>query len=206
MLSRLLALVAFAFLSACGADHKWATDAEVAAVRVVAGPPATITLVTSVNGRSGAGAHSGLLINGAERVLYDPAGGWELLNGLAPERADLHYGMADGAFASYVKFQAEGVFTVTTQTVIVPQAVADQAIAEAIALGSAPKADCSHSISIILRKLAGFESVSGTFFPRGLYRDMAKVPGVMEQRIEDYQDGMAFIALNPSVTASAVTN
>ena len=52
MLSRLLALVAVTFLSACGADHKWATDAEVASARYVAGPPATITLITSVNGHS----------------------------------------------------------------------------------------------------------------------------------------------------------
>ena len=76
MLRRLFAVLTFALLSACGADHKWASDAEVAAARYAPGPPATITLVTSVNGHSGQGAHSGLLINGSEQVLYDPAGTW----------------------------------------------------------------------------------------------------------------------------------
>lgn len=187
MLSRLIALAAFIFLSACGADHKWASDAEVASARYVQGPPATITLITSINGRDGSGAHSGLLINGAERVLYDPAGSWELVNGGAPERADLHYGMTPGVLSSYLKFQSYGVFRIVVQTVEVPQAVADQAIAEAIKAGAAPKADCSHSISNILNNLPGFESIPNTFFPKALSRGMAKIPGVREQDFEEFE-------------------
>ena len=75
-----------AALSACAADQKFASDADVAAATYVAGPPASITLITSINGRSNAGAHSALVINGSQRVLYDPAGSWELSGGLAPER------------------------------------------------------------------------------------------------------------------------
>lgn len=178
MLSRLLPFVALIFLAACGADHKWASDADVAQQRYVAGPPATITLLTSINGRSGGGAHSSLLINGSQRVLFDPAGSWELQNGLAPERNDLHYGMSPPVLESYMNFQAEGVYHVVVQSVVVSQAVADQAIALSAAHGSAPKADCSHSISEILHKVPGFESMGGSFFPKALSQGFAKLPGV----------------------------
>lgn len=189
MLSRLLALVAVTFLAACGADHKWASDAEVASARYVQGPPASITLYTSINGRSGSGAHSGLLINGSERVLYDPAGSWELTGGFAPERYDLHYGMTQPVLDTYLQFQSEGPFHVIEQTIIVSQAVADQAIAAAIAQGAAPKADCSHSISTILHKVPGFEALDGTFFPKALSRSFGKLPGVTERTIDLSPDG-----------------
>ena len=202
MLSRLLALLAFVFLSACGADHKWASDAEVANARYVAGPPATITLITSINGRSGAGAHSALLINGSERVLYDPAGSWELLNGGAPERADLHYGMTQAALASYLKFQSDGVFHVIIQTIQVPLSVADQAIAVSIAQGAAPKADCSNSVSTILHKVPGFESLPRTFFPKALSRGMAKLPGVQEDMMEDISERQGISLLRGTAVAT----
>ena len=206
MLSRLLALVAVVFLTACGADHKWASDAEVANARYVEGPPATITLITSINGRSGSGAHSALLINGSERVLYDPAGSWELTNGGAPERADLHYGMTPGALSSYMKFQSDGVFHVIAQTVIVSQSVADQAIAAAVAQGAAPKADCSNSISSILHKVPGFEAVPGTFFPKGLSRGMANVPGVIELTFDDMTPGQGISLVTATASVATATN
>lgn len=202
MLSRLLALIAVVFLSACGADHKWATDAEVANARYVQGPPASITLITSINGRSGSGAHSALLINGSERVLYDPAGSWELLDGGAPERADLHYGMTPGALASYLKFQSDGVFHVVLQTVEVSQSVADDAIAAAIAQGSTPKAACSNSISTILHKVPGFEAVPGSFFPKALSHGMSQVAGVREETMEDISDRQSISLIRSGAVAT----
>jgi hypothetical protein len=184
MLGRMILMMALVCLSACGVQHKSATDAEVAKAAYVAGPPATITLMTSINGRSGSGAHSALIINGSQRVLYDPAGSWELSDGLAPERNDLHYGMFPGALNNYLAFQSNGVFYVTEQTITVPQSVADQAIAGATQQGAAPQAYCSHYISNVLRKLPGFESIGVTFFPRVLSREFAMLPGVVETRIE----------------------
>ncbi len=178
MLSRIFPFVAVAFLAACGADHKFASDADVAKARYSPGPPASITLITSINGRSGAGAHSALLINGSERVLYDPAGSWELKDGLAPERNDLHYGITPPVLATYLDFQASTVFHVIEQTILVPQSVADQAIAVSAAHGSAPKADCSQSISTILHQVPGFEAVGGSFFPKALSRNFGKLSGV----------------------------
>lgn len=184
MLRRLFPLVAVAFLAACGADHKWASDEEVARAAYSPGPPNSITLITSINGRTGSGAHSALLINGSQRVLYDPAGTWEVTNGLAPERNDLHYGMTPPVLEAYRGFQANGVFYVIEQTLIVSQAEADQAIAAAIEKGSIPKAYCSNSISTLLQGLPGFEGVKTTFFPKALSNEVAKVPGIQRSVVE----------------------
>ncbi len=180
MLRRLMLLAALALASACTADHKWASDAEIAEVRYTAPPPATITLITSVNNRSNEGAHSGLLISGSQKVLYDPAGSWELPAPWAPEREDLHYGMNDQALASYLTYQSGDKFRAVMQTVEVPQAVADAAIAAAIAEGAAGKAFCANSISHVLQKVPGFEGVKTTMFPKALSREFAQVPGVVE--------------------------
>ena len=170
-------------LAACDASHKFASDAAVSAATYVAGPPASITLITSINGRSGGGAHSALIINGSQRVLYDPAGSWELTDGRAPKRNDLHYGMTPPVLASYIAFQSAGIFQVISQTVDVPLSEADAAIAAAAAHSPAPKAYCSRSVSSILRKLPGFEAVPETFFPKALSRGFAKVAGVIETTI-----------------------
>ena len=180
MLRRLMLLAFVALVSACTADHKWASDAEISAVRHVAPPPATVTLITSVNNRSGEGAHSGLLISGSERVLYDPAGSWTLPPPWAPERADLHYGMNDAALASYMTFQSGEKFRAVVQTIVVPVEVADAVIAAAVKEGSAGKAFCANSIASILRQVPGFEAVKTTMFPKALSRSFADVPGVVE--------------------------
>lgn len=206
MLTRLLALVAFVFLSACGADHKWASDAEVAKARYVAGPPASITLLTSINDRSGEGSHSALIINGSQRVLFDPAGSWELPDGQAPERLDLHYGMTPPALASFVMFQSNGIFSAHLQTVVVPLDEADALIAAAAANGAVPKANCSRSISNLLRKTPRFSSIPVTWFPKSLARSFAKQPGVIQQDFVDYVPARDIIRLGAPAVAVAPTN
>jgi predicted small lipoprotein YifL len=72
----LLALTALVSLAACGAEPIWAPDDAVATARYEHPGPTSITLYTVLSTRSGAGAHAGLLINGSQRVLFDPAGTW----------------------------------------------------------------------------------------------------------------------------------
>ena len=184
MLTRLCLCISLVVLAGCGAERQMAAQAPLAYTPYVAEGPATIMLITSINGRSDAGAHSALVINGSERVLYDPAGSWELKNGMAPERDDMHYGMFPAALDKYMAFQSNGIFYATQQTLVVPLAIADQAIAEAKAQGSTPAALCSHSVSTVLGKLPGFEGLSVAFFPKAISQAFAKLPGVVETRIE----------------------
>ncbi|MGB7321210.1 MAG: hypothetical protein WBC95_07340, partial [Albidovulum sp.] len=71
-------------LGACGAEPVWAPDADVARARFVSGEPPSITLYTVVRKVGGEGAHSGLMINGSQRVMFDPAGTWH--HPTVPER------------------------------------------------------------------------------------------------------------------------
>ena len=83
---RLLAVLALFVLTACGAENIWADDSAVLQARYVAEPPTSVTLFTVISERNGSGAHSGLLVNGSEQVLFDPAGSMELKS--MPERND----------------------------------------------------------------------------------------------------------------------
>ena len=86
---RVFLLLAFAGLAGCAgtAASVWAPDEAVARARYVHEAPPSITLITVVNNTTGGGAHSALLINADERVIFDPAGTWH--HPQLPERNDV---------------------------------------------------------------------------------------------------------------------
>lgn len=176
LLRLVLACLVAASLQACTRDAIWASDDEVARAHYVDPNPPSITLFTSINTRNNSGAHAALLINGSERVLYDPAGSW--VQPSAPERFDLHYGMRPALLASYVSFQGTAPFEVTLQTVYVSREVADQVIANARAYGAANKAACTFAVANVLKGVPGFDSLSTTFFPKQMSKGFAALPGV----------------------------
>ena len=183
MFRNALCLVAVLALTACGVESEFASDAEVAQARFVAGGPTSITLYTVVSVRAGSGAHSGLLINGSERVIFDPAGSWQ--HPALPERNDLHFGMTDKMISFYIDYHARETFNVIEQTILVSPEVAEMAIARAKAYGAVPKAQCTHSVSTILRDVPGFQNLPGTWFPNKLSDAFAKLPGVSSRLITD---------------------
>lgn len=170
-------------LAACAAEPVWAPDEQVAAARFVAEGPKSITLYTVVNNRSGSGAHSGLLINASERIMFDPAGTWH--HPRIPERNDVHYGITDKMILFYIDYHARETFRVQEQTLVVSPEVAEMVAQRAKAYGAVPKAQCANSISSILRGVPGFESMPATFFPNKLHDAFAKLPGVTEREIRD---------------------
>lgn len=170
-------------LAGCGAESVYAPDEAVAAARYVAEGPKTITLYTVVNNKSGAGAHSGLLINASERVLFDPAGTWH--HPALPERNDVHYGITDKMVLFYIDYHARETFRVQEQKIVVSPEVAEMVMARAKAYGAVPKAQCANSISSILRGVPGFEALPATWFPNKLHDAFATLPGVTEREIRD---------------------
>ncbi len=180
---KIVALLAVLALSACGADNEYASDAAVSQARFVADGPSTITLYTVLSTRNGSGAHSGLLINGNERVMFDPAGTWH--HPRLPERHDLHYGMTDKMVAFYIDYHARETYDVVEQTVVVTREQAETAIAQARAYGAVPKAQCARSISTILRGVPGFTSVTQTWSPKKVSEEFASLPGVKTRLITD---------------------
>ncbi len=194
MLKKILPLVTVLFLAACGADNNYASDAEVARAAFTNPEPASITLVTMINNRSGEGGHTGVIINGSQQVLWDPAGTW--FHRTAPERLDLHYGFTNALRAIYYDYHARETFHLVIQEVPVTRALADQAIRAFAAQGAAPKAFCSNYTSKALRTVPGFETLPVSFFPRTTMRAFAKLPGVKTRKIydDDADDNTAKLA------------
>lgn len=177
MMWRALAGLAVATaLSGCAAERIWAPDETVRAARYAHPGPSEITLITSINDRSGEGAHSALLINGSERVLFDPAGNWD--DARAPERHDVRYGMTPQMEANYLAYQSHGPFHVVVQRAFVSPEVAERALQLARDNGPVASALCTSATSGLLRKLPGFETLPGTMFPKSLMEAMAAQPGI----------------------------
>jgi hypothetical protein len=175
-------VVALAF-AACGADSKWAPQEQVDAMRFVAGPPTYITLYTVVNTRTGSGAHSAILVNASERVIFDPAGTW--YHPKLPERHDVHFGMSDKAVAFYLDYHTRITYNTIEQTIYVSPEVAELVLARVKAYGAVPKAMCTQATSSILRGVPGFESLPQTFYPRKLSEAFGRLPGVTTRVVTD---------------------
>lgn len=179
----LILLAALLFVAGCAAEPIWAPDEEVAAKRYVDNGPASLTLITVINNRSGAGAHTALLINADERVIWDPAGTWWSPN--APERNDLHVGMTDRMVDVYIDYHTRETFHTVTQEIEVPLEVALAAKRLAANNGAAPKATCSLTTTGILKQLPGFGEIPRTYFPKKLMGAFAELPGVKTQKYFD---------------------
>lgn len=178
-----LALIALLSLVACGAEPKWASDEAVAQARYVHGAPTSITLFTVLATRDRSGAHSGLLINASQRVMFDPAGTWH--HPQLPERNDVHYGMTPKMVSFYIDYHARETFDVVEQTIIVPPGVAEMVLERAKAYGAVPKAQCTNAISTILAGVPGFERLPKTWYPAKYSEAFGKLPGVTQRVITD---------------------
>jgi hypothetical protein len=179
----IMCFVALIGLSACAADSVYAPQDAVDAVRFVAEPPTSITLYTVINNRSNSGAHSGLLINASQQVMFDPAGTWH--HPRIPERNDVHYGITPQIVNFYIDYHARETFRVLEQRIVVSPQVAELVKQRAEAYGAVPKAQCSNSVSSILSGVPGFESLGTTWFPKKLSDAFGKLPGVTSRTITD---------------------
>lgn len=172
-----------ALLSACGADNIWASDEAVRAARFVSTEPPSITLFTVIGIPRGQGGHSSLMLNGSQRVIYDPAGSWN--HPRIPERHDVLYGITDNFRRFYIDYHARSTYWVAEDRVPVSREVADLAIRRAEANGAANKSFCAVETSAVLRGLPGFENAPSGFSPIRLRNWFLTLPGVVSQRHMD---------------------
>ncbi len=178
----LLGIVCLA-LAGCAAEEVWAPDELVANASYRNPGPMSVTLLTAISNRSGNGGHSALLIDGPERVLYDPAGSWWHPD--IPERNDVLYGMSPAYFDFYMDYHARETFHIVVQTVQVSPQTAAALIAGVEAQGAAPRAYCARSISSVLASVPGFETINVSFFPVAIMNRFEEIPGVVTTRVYD---------------------
>ena len=173
-----LALAILPALAGCGINAKsvWSSDEAVAAVRHQDPGPPMLALVTVRNEGDGQGAHSALLINGSERVLFDPFGGWT--DPYIAERNDVLHGFSPSVEERYLSYQAKDGYYYVRQEIVVPSEVAEQALTLAKGYGPVGMAMCTNAVSDVLRQLPGFDEVGGAWFPQTLSDRFARLPGV----------------------------
>jgi hypothetical protein len=173
-------------LAGCGAEPVWAPDEAVARAAYVHDGPPSVTLYTVIGTRSGAGAHSALMVNASQRVIFDPAGTWH--HPRLPERNDVHFGMTPKMVAFYIDYHARETYDVVEQTVPVTPAVAELVMERAKAHGAVPKAHCALSVADVLEGVPGFDTVPRSWYPLKLMDAFAAMPGVEQRRITDDDD------------------
>ena len=170
-------------LAACGAEPVWAPDEAVARARYVPPEHTSITLYTIISNRSGAGGHLALMIDGEQRLLFDPAGTWR--HPAAPERNDVIFGMSPQLLDFYLDYHARETYHVVVQELDVSPEVAAQLSRLVQEYGAVPKAQCTISITRILQQVPGFENMRTTYFPRNAMDAFEQIPGVRTSRIYD---------------------
>jgi hypothetical protein len=170
-------------LAACSAESVWAPEAVVNAAVYRSGGPSALTLFTVKNTRTGNGAHTALLVDASQRVLFDPAGSFQA--DVVPERNDVLFGFSPQAEQAYISYHSRTDYFVIVQNVIVQAEVAETALRLSIANGAVRKANCTRATSAILGQLPGFASIGSTWFPNNLSASFEEFPGVQSREVRE---------------------
>ncbi|MEQ6248892.1 hypothetical protein ABMC89_08375 [Sulfitobacter sp. HNIBRBA3233] len=179
--------LALAVLAGCAEKGKESPLSEIeAAVYRPTGAPA-LTLFTMVNNNSGAGAHSALLVEGSQAVLFDPAGSF--IHPQVPERGDVLYGMSPRWVELYKSAHARETFHVVTQRIPVTPAQAQTALQLVQSRGSVPSAMCASATSGVLQQIPGFEGIRQGYYPLKLMEQLEAMPGVVTDRYYENDSG-----------------
>ncbi len=179
-----LAAVILVFVGLAGCDggtRAAAPDAVPPAARSAHDGPASVTLLTVKNVHAGMGDHAALLIAGSERVIYDPAGNFEL-----PElarRNDVIFGITPEVEQIYLGFHARATHDVIARTLPLQREDADALIALVEAKPPARPGFCAIRAGAALRSVPGLEGLSRSPWPRALGQSFAAQPGVTNRRI-----------------------
>ncbi|MEL7131450.1 MAG: hypothetical protein AAGK77_03455 [Pseudomonadota bacterium] len=165
----------------------YASDDRVASVAYREPGPASITVLTMVSNRDGSGGHSALMINGSQRVIFDPAGSF--VNDRVPEQEDVLYGISPAVLKGYKSAHARSTYHVVSQTVEVTPEQAEIALQLAKQNGAVARAFCTNANTNLMRQVPGFEGIKTTFFPTNLMEQMASYPGVVEEKYFEDDEG-----------------
>ena len=188
-MKRLLAgLTALTLLAACANDT--GTDSPTEAVQAAAfrsSAPPSLTLFTMVNNRTGNGGHTALMVNGSQRVIFDPAGSFR--GSRAVERGDVIYGITPGMLQAYKSAHARSTFHVVSQEIPVTAAQAEQALRLVQSNGAVPGAFCASATVGVLNQIDGLPSFRSTFYPVNLMEQLAQVPGVRTDELFENDEG-----------------
>ncbi len=188
MRSILIALSIMAALAGCSTKPVDDSPPEVIAASAFRGASApSLTLITVINNRSGGGAHSALVVNGSQQVIFDPAGSFK--HPRVPEKGDVLYGVTPAILQSYKGAHARSTFHVVTQKVNVTADQAETALRLVRGYGNVGDAQCAQATTAILSQVPGFQTVKSTWFPANLMDQFGTLPGVVTEKYYENDEG-----------------
>jgi len=179
-------------LAGCSYTAKWASDDHVAAnIYRHDGPPA-LTLYTVRNVGTDNGAHTAMMINANQRILWDPAGSFG--HDSIPERNDVIYGATPRIEQFFISYHSRRTYYTQIQHLEVSAEIAEMALRKVIDNGPTPRSFCTTDTSRMLRSLPGFEGIRVTFFPNNLADQFGRYPGVRERLYQEDSDPSLSVA------------
>lgn len=201
-----LAVFSLFFLAGCAAESVWAPDDAVAQAAYRHDGPPRLTLFTMINNNNGNGGHSSLMINGNQRIIFDPAGSFK--HPTLPERNDVVFGITPAVEDVYTRYHARETWHVKVQELDVTPDVAARVSQIAQTYGPVPNAMCAQSTSAILAQVFPGK-VSTTWSPVRLADNFGKIPGVREQVLHEYDsddNSRVLKEWNPNAVARTATS
>jgi hypothetical protein len=171
-------------VAGCATQQPYADDATIKEFSYRDAGPPSLTLYTMINNRSGEGAHTALMINASERVIFDPAGSF--YSDVTPERNDVLFGITPYIERAYRSAHARSTYHVVSQTIEVSPEQAETAYRLALSNGAVPGAFCTSATSQLLANVPGFETIDSVLYPKKLMDQFEQVPGVRTSRY--YED------------------
>lgn len=177
----ILAFAALALLAGCATKEEIPrTDAEIAQSVYRHGGQPALTLLTMVNNRNGSGAHTALMINGSQRVIFDPAGSFR--NQKIIRRNDVIYGVNDNLLDVYTRYHARKTYHVQIQRLPVSAELAEAVMRAAMQVGPVPDALCASSTSELLANFPQF-GIKQTWYPNDLAEQFGRIQGVTSRKV-----------------------
>ena len=175
-------------LVGCGAaEPVWAPDEQVArSVYRHPGPP-SLTLYPVRNVGSDSGAHTGLMINASQRVMWDPAGTFK--HETFPERNDVIFGITPQIERIYRSYHARETYYIEIMELVVSAETAERVLQLVMAYGAVPKAQCTISTTTILKEIPQFAHFRVSFFPEVLAEQFGAIPGVRRSEYWEQDEG-----------------
>lgn len=188
MLRLIFACMVSLTLAACATSKRGpeADPAEIAARSYREPGPATLTLYTMVNNRTGSGAHTSLMINASERVIFDPAGSFHA--DIVPVRNDVLYGITPAVEQAYRGSHARSTHHAVIQELKVTPEQAEIAYQLAKKMGPVPGAFCANYTARLLQQVPGFEHVDVVYQPIKLSEQFGEFLGVVTERYYENDD------------------
>lgn len=189
MLRSLILVCLLGLLAACSTPSVESTknDPTVQKVAYKHNTPASVSLITIFANDTGHGGHSAIVVNGSQRVIFDPAGSYRSDD--AVRRYDVVYGVTPRILQQYLSYHARETHHALIQEIVVPAEVAERMLNKAMTSGLVLSGLCTTATAAILRSDPYFSSVQSTLSPRRFAENFGKLPGVKKSRYYENDEG-----------------